>query len=279
MKAANWMPFYVADYLADTGRLTTEGHGAYVLLIMECWQSERPLPDDDDQLAAITRLPIARWAKLRPVLAGFFQVEEGLWRHKRVDTELAKATARMGARSNAGHRGAVARWQTHAPPDGEAIANASDGHRQNDAPSTIVHPVTSVTGEAREAKAKKGTKIPEGWEPGEQGAAYAAGRSLKGDELARQISMFVNNHTSKGSIFKNWDSAWRTWVDRCPDFSRQPGKHEANGSHDPDNEAKARARSIAKGMHISSISDHEVRRMVAAGYLTAEQAVTAGYEP
>lgn len=91
MKSSNWMPLYVADYLANTSRLTTEMHGAYLLLIMDYWQTESPLPDDDEQLAAVCRLPSAKWAKIRPVIVQFFQVEDGRWKHGRIDKEIAHA--------------------------------------------------------------------------------------------------------------------------------------------------------------------------------------------
>lgn len=85
-----WMPLYVGDYLADTRRLTTEHHGAYLLLIMEYWQKGTPLPDDDDQLGQITGLG-KRFKAARVTLQQFFKVEDGQWRHGRVEEEQIKA--------------------------------------------------------------------------------------------------------------------------------------------------------------------------------------------
>jgi len=85
-----WMPLDVGDYLADTRRLTTEHHGAYLLLIMEYWQKGTPLPDDDDQLGQITGLG-KRFKAARVTLQQFFKVEDGQWRHGRVEEEQIKA--------------------------------------------------------------------------------------------------------------------------------------------------------------------------------------------
>ena len=52
-----WMPLYVADYLANTGRLSAAEHGAYLLLIMQYWTGR--LPDDDTQLARIAWITAA----------------------------------------------------------------------------------------------------------------------------------------------------------------------------------------------------------------------------
>lgn len=59
------MPLYVGDYLGDTQRLTTEQHGAYLLLILDYWRNG-PAPDDDLVLQQITKLNKAGWKKTPP---------------------------------------------------------------------------------------------------------------------------------------------------------------------------------------------------------------------
>jgi uncharacterized protein YdaU (DUF1376 family) len=118
-----WMPLYVGDYLRDTSRLTTEQHGAYLLLIFDYWSSGQPLPDDDAQLALITRLSPEKWHQLRPSLARFFQVVDGVWRHKRVDQELAKAQAITDARRDGGRKGAEKRWGSGRDTDSSVMGD------------------------------------------------------------------------------------------------------------------------------------------------------------
>lgn len=101
-----WMPFYVADYLADTGHLSTVEHGAYLLLIMHYWQSGG-LPADDKKLARIARLQPNEWASIRDTIADFFDSE---WHHGRIEDEMAKAEDKIAKRSAAGKAGASARY-------------------------------------------------------------------------------------------------------------------------------------------------------------------------
>lgn len=102
MKRA-WMPLYIGDYLGDTGHLTTTQHGAYLLLMMHYWRKDE-IPDDDKQLAKITKLPLKVWTEYRETLQAFFY--DG-WRHKRIDEEIAKMMKTSGARAAAGYKGGI----------------------------------------------------------------------------------------------------------------------------------------------------------------------------
>src|SRR3546814_11598817 len=75
---------------------------------MDYWRHGAP-PDDDETLAAIARLPVPRWRKLRPVIAPFFTAIDGKWRQKRADEEMAKRTNIIAERSKAGKEGAAKR--------------------------------------------------------------------------------------------------------------------------------------------------------------------------
>lgn len=100
-----WMPLYVNDYLGDTTHLTTEQHGAYLLLLMSAWKRQGRLPNDDMQLAAICRLTLQSWRKHRSVILPFFSGSGDDLIHKRVSEELGKASAMVEAARENGRRG------------------------------------------------------------------------------------------------------------------------------------------------------------------------------
>jgi len=105
----NWMPIWIGDYLADTRRLTTEQHGAYLLLIFDYWR-QGPLPNDDAALAQIVGLPEGRWKKHRPTIERFFQLKGGQWHQKRIDREIEQALGHKAKMVGRAKKAAEARW-------------------------------------------------------------------------------------------------------------------------------------------------------------------------
>jgi len=100
-----WMPFYVADYLADTGHLTVAEHGAYLLLIMHYWQ-RGSLPKEDDRLSSIARAMPEQWLSMKPTIAAFFDAD---WRHERIEAEIEKSRIAHEKRKLAGKKGGSAK--------------------------------------------------------------------------------------------------------------------------------------------------------------------------
>lgn len=105
------MPFYVADYIADTRHLSTVQHGAYLCLIMHYW-AKGSLPDEDQQLANITGLTRAEWLVHKPTIQAFFY--DG-WKHRRLDAEICRTMERRAKRAASGSKGgtiaAINRWK------------------------------------------------------------------------------------------------------------------------------------------------------------------------
>jgi uncharacterized protein YdaU (DUF1376 family) len=104
-----WMPIYIGDYLSATTRLTTEQHGAYLLLLMDYWKNG-PLPDNDQVLSQITRMSLDAWSNTRSILESFFELSGKHWVHKRVEKELEEAQSRKEKATIRAKAGAEARW-------------------------------------------------------------------------------------------------------------------------------------------------------------------------
>lgn len=117
-KTDAWMPLWIGAYTADTTHLTNTQHGAYILLIMAYWRRGAPLPDDDQDLADFAKASPRQWKALRRRMAQFFEVKDGLWRHKRIDQELQDASERRQKAHLRAQAAALARW-------GRASGNAA----------------------------------------------------------------------------------------------------------------------------------------------------------
>lgn len=121
-KADTWMPWYVADYLADTTHLSTERHGAYCLMLMAAWKRGGTLPKDDQQLAEVTKLGMAKWKASKEVLLELFKDNGTHYSHKRVTEEWTKAQAISEKKAAAGAKGGTAKQQNRSEDGGTAVA-------------------------------------------------------------------------------------------------------------------------------------------------------------
>jgi uncharacterized protein YdaU (DUF1376 family) len=100
-----WMPLFISDYIVDTTHLNTEQHGAYLLLLMAAWMRGGELPNDDAMLMQICRLDKAKWKKIKPIVAAFFDVSDELWVQERLREEYLHAVKVNNAQVENGKKG------------------------------------------------------------------------------------------------------------------------------------------------------------------------------
>lgn len=107
-KKPSHIPLFPDAYLRDTTHLTTEEHGAYFLLLMAAWGSaDCSLPNDEKRLAALAKLPVAKWRKIAPTVLEFWTIDKGRISQKRlmrewhwVHEKSAKAKAAVAQRED-----------------------------------------------------------------------------------------------------------------------------------------------------------------------------------
>lgn len=130
MATLPYMQLYVADYLADTMHLTTEEHGAYLLLIFNYWQTGKAIPVS--RLARIARLSDERWTVVERSLNEFFNERSGEWVHARIERDLEAVHAAQNQRVAAGKASAAAR---------KAAAKPQKQRARNDRSTTVENPL------------------------------------------------------------------------------------------------------------------------------------------
>lgn len=103
---------YWHDFDADTSGIPLFDRGVYLILIKEYWYNGGPLPDNKTFLyrkcVAISR---AEKASVNRMLEAYFLHGNGVYRHPRIDRDLAQATEKIRKNRERAQKGAAARWQ------------------------------------------------------------------------------------------------------------------------------------------------------------------------
>jgi uncharacterized protein YdaU (DUF1376 family) len=201
-----WTAFYWKDYLADTGGLSALEHGMYFQLMANYYASGQPLPSDRKVLRRMCKaINNAEKHALEIILEKFFTIDSLVFRHKRIDEEIAKRIEISRKRSEAVSTRYTSE-PTNVPTNVEQVNTHTHTHTQR----------------ARRAP-KIATTYPEDFQPSDANRALA---SKMGVNLENALAAFKANHLSKGSAFKDWHQALTTWLLREPSFNRAPAKKQ-----------------------------------------------------
>tara|TARA_R100000458_G_C8278543_1_gene255004 strand:+ start:6373 stop:7227 length:855 start_codon:yes stop_codon:yes gene_type:complete len=145
---APFIQLYVGDYLSDTLDLTTEQHGAYLLLLLTMWKHGGSLPNDPKKLARIARVSPRRWHMIWSEIARFFCDDGSEITNERLKLEREKVLSISRKRSAAGVKGAEAKaLKENDPASANATANEQAGpkHSQKSEPEPYRSEDTNVS--------------------------------------------------------------------------------------------------------------------------------------
>lgn len=190
----NYFEDHIGDYAAATAHLSWDEDMAYTRLIRAYYHAEKPIPAAQAYRLARAATPAQRRA-VDSVLGEFFRLEDGAYRQKRCDEEIARFQDKQAKAK----RSAEARWSGH-KPQSERNANASDKDMR-----------THSEGNALQSPDTRPNSVPDGTD----GAAvidvaaltkaelWAAGKSLLSEQgmPAAQCGSFV------GKLVKDYGEA------------------------------------------------------------------------
>lgn len=232
----NYYERHIGDYLKDTAHLSLLEHGVYTRLMDVYYTREGAIPAGEVARLIGARSKDEREA-LQAVLGEFFILADGSHSQTRCECEIARFKDKQAKAK----RSADARWsktETHSEGNANASADAMRTHSEGNAPRARPQsPVTSnhsVAELPHGGAAKRGTRLPADWTPGETGVAFASQQGLSGSRVEAELARFRDHWAAKtgaDASKADWQATWRNWVRKAVEFG--PGRNGASSGDDP----------------------------------------------
>lgn len=134
------------------------------------------------------------------------------WDEYQPTKEQVEAERKSARERQARHREAKRNTVSNAVTDG--VSNAvSNG--------TPTRPDPSLVPSGTNSRAKRATQLPPEWKPNETHLQIAREYGL---DPAYELRAFKDRNEAKGTTYKNWDAAFRTWLNQAKTFRGGQGK-------------------------------------------------------
>lgn len=223
---------HIGDYLRDTAHLSLLEHGIYSRLMDVYYIQETGITAQHATRLIGARSEDERMATAA-VLAEFFTLEGDVWRHKRCDAEIAKASAKAEHNRKVGLRGGR-------PASAEEPRNNPDGFQTEPKPnpeitqmvpennptpllhySTTPLPITQerVMGKDLEAPVpvaaqKRGTRLPADWALPDDWRTWAISARPDIDAAleAEKFCDYWHAKSGRDATKADWLATWRNWI-------------------------------------------------------------------
>lgn len=204
----NFFKLYPGDYMRDTGTLTMTEHGAYLLMLMHFYATQKPLPETPLLYRMLRVYKPTEKRAVDTILRLFWIRNEVGFISKRAQSDVEKFIQRSEAnRLIALEREATKRATNGAPSEHETLHETSTSRIQN--PETI-----KKEEELREEKKKNKTPVrasrktglPDGFKISERVRKWADEKGHT--QLDRHLEYFRGYAIANGKTYTDWDQAF-----------------------------------------------------------------------
>ncbi len=236
MTGLPWFPCDARKLLGELSGMIPDEQLVYVICMLRIHEVGGPISDDERALARRTGLTVNRVAKALERLLAHGKLTKAADGYV---SESAKATIadqkrRMTDLSERQSRRAKERWRSEKKDhSNQQTDDATAQPSQRSGTSTAMPDDAHLhshkqSKELRSLDSKRGTRLPDKWQPSDSDIEFAASKGLTAEALANQVEKFRNYWLSKAgkdATKLDWSMTWRNRVIDWKQYHGEPSNN------------------------------------------------------
>lgn len=222
---ADWYKREPTAYLGGVQGMSAREHAVFSVVLDLIYQHGGSVNNDpawfagwiSDMGAAAVRATI-----LALVERGKLTLEDGQLSNNRAKNQAKTKENLSENRAKIGKKGGISSGFSRSTINenkdlSEPIASPREDKRREDIEER--EPIGSQKKSIPEKRQRPEVPLPEGWVPNERNITDAEARQFSAQETNDEADRFRNHHTARGTRFRDWDAAWRTWLGNARRFA------------------------------------------------------------